>query len=375
MALIQIGSRTLGGVAPTYVIAEVGINHDGSLPRALEMIDVAAQCGADCVKFQMFRASAMYQRKAGTYRTASGEMVDIYNVVEQMEMPVAWVPELIQRCAARGVDFLTTVCDTGLVSVLDPFQLSAYKVASYEISHLPLFHELGRRGKPIFFSCGGSLLGDIEEALEAIQQGGGAPSVLMHCVAKYPTPLENCNLDVINTLKLAFPGCVIGYSDHSEDPVAAPAQAVALGAKVIEKHFTLDKSLPGPDHSFAVDPTGLRNMVAAIREVDAKLRRGEVPPPDPLLLGGSARTVQELEVSLRKFAFRTLFATQDIKVGEPLTPGNVGILRAGGGLPGLHPRYFDLITTGNHSVNRHIAVNSPITWEAILFPSVASNAN
>lgn len=366
MALIQIGSRTVGGTAPTYVIAEVGINHDGSLPRALEMIDVAASCGADCVKFQMFRASAMYQRQAGTYRTASGEMVDIYDVVEQMEMPVTWVPELIQRCAARGVDFLTTVCDTGLVSVLDPFHLPAYKVASYEISHLPLFRDLGRRGKPIFFSCGGSILGDIEEALGAIRQGGEAPSVLMHCVAKYPTPLVNCNLSVITTLKLAFPGCVIGYSDHSEDPVAAPAQAVALGAKVIEKHFTLDKTLPGPDHSFAVDPEGLRAMVEAIRGVDARLRRGEVIPPDPVLLGESARTVQELEASLRKFAFRTLFATQDIAAGEPLSPDNVGILRAGGKEQGIHPRYFDMLMSSRACATGSISKYSPITWETLL---------
>jgi len=366
MAQVKIGRKHLGGQNPVYIVAEVGINHDGKLDQALEMIRVAADAGADCVKFQLFRAAGMYQRKAGAYRTASGGSVDIYDLMEALEMPIDWVPRLMEACDQEGVQFLTTVCDEIVLAGLDAYAMPAFKVASYEISHLPLFRELGKRGKIVIFSSGAANLGDIEEALAAIRSGGEATAILLHCVASYPTPPEHCNLNVIRTLNLAFPDCIVGYSDHSEDPVRAPRQAVALGAMLIEKHFTLDKTLPGPDHSFAVDPDGLRNMVQAIRQTESAMRAGHPIPQDVALLGSSAKTTQELEASLRRFAYRTLFSTDAIAAGEIITADKVGVLRAGEGAPGLHPRHFDLITSGTVRASRAISAHSPITWDSLL---------
>jgi N-acetylneuraminate synthase len=366
MARVSIGDRTLGGANPAFIVAEVGINHDGKLDRALEMIRVAAGAGADCVKFQLFRAAGTYQPRAGTYHPASGGAVAIYDLMEAMEMPVDWIPRLMEACRGEGVQFLTSVCDETVLAALDPWPMPAFKVASYEISHLPLFRALGRRGRPVILSTGAAQLGDIEEALAALGSGGKAPALLLHCVASYPTPPEHCNLEVIRTLGQAFPDCVVGYSDHSADPVRAPMQAVALGAKLIEKHFTLDRSRPGPDHGFAVDPAGLGAMVRAIRATEADLRAGHPAPPDPPLLGSGARITQDLEAALRRFAYRTLFAAADIPAGSVIGADQVAVLRCGEGMPGLHPRHYDLVTSGRVKATRTVPAHAPITWDCLL---------
>jgi sialic acid synthase SpsE len=366
MAWVTLGGRTLGGAEPAYIVAEVGINHDGRLDQALEMIRVAAGAGADCVKFQLFRAAGTYQPGAGTYHPASGGAVAIYDLMEAMEMPIDWIPRLMAACRAEGVQFLTSVCDETVLAALDPWPMPAFKVASCEISHLPLFRALGRRGRPVIFSTGAAKLGDIEEALAALGPDGSVPPVLLHCVASYPTPPEHCNLAVIRTLGQAFPDCVVGYSDHSADPVRAPRQAVALGAKLIEKHFTLDRSRPGPDHGFAADPAGLRAMVQAIRATEADLAAGLPVPVDLPLLGSGARTTQDLEAALRRFGYRTLFAAADIPVGSLLRADQVAVLRCGEGLPGLHPRHYDLVTSGRVRTTRNLPAHAPITWDCLL---------
>lgn len=369
MAQMMVGARALGGRNPVYIVAEVGINHDGRLDRALEMIRVAAGAGADCVKFQLFRAAGMYQPGAGLYRPASGGAVPIYDLMRALEVPLDWIPRLMEACRGEGVDFLTTVCDEAVLAALDPWPVQAFKVASCEISHLPLLRELGRRGRPVILSSGAAHLGDIEEALAALGSGGGTAAAVLHCVASYPTPPDQCNLKVLQTLALAFPDCLVGYSDHSEDPARAPRQAVALGAKLIEKHFTLDTSLPGPDHGFAVDPGGLRAMVRAVRATEAAMLAGETVPVDLPLLGTSAKGTLELESGLRRFAYRTLYATADIQAGEVLTAGKVAVLRCGEGEPGLHPRHYDLVACGAVRASRPIPADSPITWDCLLTPA------
>lgn len=350
---------------PVYLVAEAGINHDGRLDQALAMIAAAARAGVDAVKFQLFRAAGMYRPGAGTYRTAGGGTVDIYELMARLELPMAWIPRLMAACRDEGVDFFTTVCDEQVLAALDPYPVPCYKVASYEISHLPLFEALGRRGKPVVFSTGGATLGDVEEALEALSRGGTAPATLLHCVASYPTPPEQADLRVLETLRLAFPHCTVGYSDHTEDPVACPSAATLLGARLIEKHFTLDRNLPGADHSFAVDPPGLAALVRAVRETEAAMAAGRAPAPDPRLLGSSARRTSGLEAPLRAFAYRTLHTLAPIAAGAPFTRDNLGALRAGHGEPGIHPRHHRTLVDRGVKAPRALQAGEPVTWDLL----------
>lgn len=246
MAHFYIGDRKVGDGAPVFIIAEAGINHDGKLDQALALIDVAKEAGADAVKFQMFQADRMYQKEPGLYETAKGEEVSIFSLVEQMELPPEWLPALLTRCEEKGLMFLSTVCDEESADLLNQTDPPAFKLASYEINHLPLLRHTASFQKPIIFSTAGATIADVHEAYEAITSEQNHQVAIMHCVAKYPAPRAYTNLRVLQTLASAFPEAVIGFSDHSEHPTEAPVAAVKLGAAMIEKHFTVDKTLLRP---------------------------------------------------------------------------------------------------------------------------------
>jgi sialic acid synthase SpsE len=320
------------------IISEIGINHDGSLSQAKEMIRVSAECGVDYAKFQLLKTDEMYTTKAGKYKNDSGTF-DIQEVVKASELGQDWLPELISECDQHGIQFLTTVYDfIGLEEILK-YNPHALKVASYEIQFIPLFKRLGELEIPIIFSCAAANLGDIEAALDAY--GNPANTCLMHCNGKYPADPDMVNLNVMRTLQLAFPDCVPGFSDHTEDPVAAPVAATVLGARIIEKHFTLDKNMPGPDHSFAVNPEGLASLVKEVRIAEKRLKNDETIEVDEVILGSTAKKVHEKEGYLRKFAFRRIHAKTDIKGGETFTPENLGIFRSGQQEEGMHPREWE----------------------------------
>jgi N-acetylneuraminate synthase len=340
---LSVAGRRIGDGEPVYVIAEAGSNHNGSLEHALALIDVAAEAGADAVKFQGFRASTLYPRTAGM-SAYLGDPRPIYDIIEAMELSPAWLPTLAAHCRARNVHFLCTPFDEDWVELLDP-HVPAFKLASYEMSHLPLARAVLVRGKPVFASTGAHTIGELRPLLEVAREVGNAGLVVLQCTAAYPTPPHAVNARAIATLRETT-GYLVGLSDHSRDPIIAPVVAVALGACVIEKHFTLSNRLPGPDHGFAVEPDELRRLVRAVREAEEVLGTGD-------------KKVLPVEDELRQFALRSVFAVRAIGAGEAFSADNVRVLRNGVHTPGLPPRAYPELL--GRRASRPIAADGPIT--------------
>ncbi|MBW2990340.1 N-acetylneuraminate synthase family protein [Candidatus Woesearchaeota archaeon] len=367
MNQFKIGNKLVGKGQPVFIIAEVGINHDGKFNQALKLIDAAVKAGADAVKFQLFKASKMYQKEPGEYITAKGKKESIYKLMEDVEVPYKWISKLVDYCKKKGIIFICTACDQESADVLAKSGTAALKMASFAITHLPLLRHCAQTGLPIIFSTGCALMREVEEAYHTIRdEGRNNNTIMLHCIGKYPAPLEVTNANVIRTLISAFPDAVIGFSDHSEDPVKAPVAAVSVGAKVVEKHFTLDKNLPGADHSFALSPKQLKEMVKAIRETEERMRKGGKIEINPVLMGSSEKKIYPVEKYVRKFAYRSVFAIKDIKKGEVLTKENIDILRPGEKGNGHHPKYYDLLIEKKARVTKDVKANEPITWDCLL---------
>lgn len=366
MNRIKVGGKFVGENEPVLIIAEAGINHDGDFNQALKLIDIASEAKADVVKFQLFRANKMYSKTAGEYITAKGSKESIISLLKNVELPHEWIPKLIEYCKLKNIGFLCTVCDEESGDVLDNFGVDAFKMASYAITHIPLLKYVARENKPIIFSSAGATLSEVDEAVRTIKSEGNDKIALMHCIAKYPAPLDACNMNILDTFKYAFPDLIIGYSDHTEHPTKAPVAAVLKGAKIIEKHFTLDKSLPGADHSFAVDGKGLKEMVQAIREAENKLTNNQELQIDPCILGTSEKKVLEIEQYTRKFAYRCVIATTDIEKGDYISKYNTAILRPGENERGIEPKYYEMILNNKVKVNKRILEGHPIKWQDIL---------
>ncbi len=369
----KIGKKTIGGSSPCFIVAEIGINYDGEREKALKMIDAAVDAGCDAVKFQVFRSERMYAKDAGSLIVATGDSVDIHDLIKQMELPYEWLSELKTYTEKAGLEFFSSVCDEVSADVLEEVGVETYKIASYEITHLPLIQHIAKKGKSIIMSCGGATIMEVEEAIQAAVGTGLTKIVLMHCIAQYNAPLETLNLEVIKTLKLQYPEIIIGYSDHSSDPVIAPVAAVALGAQMIEKHITLDRKSPGPDHSFALEPDELKEMVKEIRATEKKLAQGKKITLDARVLGSSKCQTLENEVYVRKFAYRLLYATQKIPAGTAFSVKNIAVLRSGESYKkyyetGLHPRYYHLLTDPKkkYKSTKSISVGEAITWDDVL---------
>ena len=289
---IQIGDRLIGDGEPCFIIAEAGSNHNGSLDLAKTLIDVAVAAGADAVKFQLHRAAKVYLKSAGQSDYLKLDR-SIYDIVADMEMPYEWLPELAAHCQSNQIIFLSSVFDEESCDRLDPY-VPAYKIASYEMTHLPLVRHVARKGKPVIISTGASDLNEVAEAVDAFLATGNTNLMLMQCTASYPAPLESLNVQAVTTMKKAF-AVPVGLSDHSRDPFVGPMAVVSLGGNLVEKHFTLSNRLPGPDHPFSLEPSELRLMVQKIREVQQALGSGE-------------KTALPVEVELRGFARRSVFA-------------------------------------------------------------------
>jgi N,N'-diacetyllegionaminate synthase len=342
---IKIESRLVGEGWPCFVIAEAGSNHNGNLEQAMRLIDVAVEAGADAVKFQLFRASKLYPKNAGQSDYLKLDE-SIYDIMSAMEMPYEWLPELAEHCRQSEIIFLASAFDQESVDQLDPY-VSAYKIASYEMTHLPLVRYIAGKGKPVIISTGTASQEEVAETVEVFFETGNRDLMLMQCTASYPAPVESLNLRAITTLRNAFQ-VPVGFSDHSLSPVVGPLAAVALGTDLVEKHFTLSTQLPGPDHAFSLEPDELTLMIRSIREVE-------------LSLGSGVKETQPVEEELRGFARRSVFAIKDISAGDSLTPNNIDVLRSGNLEPGLAPKYYDEIL-GNKA-NRDIQAGSAIQRE------------
>lgn len=339
----EIRGRTLSLEGPCFVIGEAGSNHNGSFEQALALIDVAAAAGCDAVKFQVFKAKRLYPKAAGR-SDYLGDERSIFDIIAAMELPEDWLPRLRARADEHGLAFIASPFHEEAVAVLDPY-VDAFKIASYELTHAPLLREVAKRDKPVIMSTGASNLDEVREAVATLEAAGCDRLALMQCTAAYPSPPEAVNVRALVTLRETF-GIPAGLSDHSEDPVVAPMAAAALGAALIEKHYTLSKHLPGPDHAFAIEPEGLRRLVAGVRAVER-------------VVGSGAKVVHGVEDELRAFARRAIITTRAVVAGEPFTRDNVDVLRRGKLEGGLEPSRIDEVLGAVAA--RDIAAETPLS--------------
>jgi len=322
MTEFSIGGRAIGRGQPAFVIAEVGINHNGELAKAIEMIQVAQRAGADAVKFQTFKADEFVGNDAPlfTYRSQGKDVTEsMLDMFRRYELPKGAWREIASECRRQSIVFMSTPQNRSDLDLLLELDIPAIKIGSDDFTNLPLIRSYASVGLPLILSCGMSDLAEVHQALDAAGAFEGHPVALLLCTSQYPTPPSDVNLQKLKTLQGAFPGIVTGFSDHTQGSLAS-SLAVALGAVVFEKHFTLDHDLPGPDHWFSEDPASLGSWITAIRTARVMLGEALVRP-----------TAHERE--MRLIARRSVIALTAISRGSTLTPTNVGLRRPGTGLP------------------------------------------
>lgn len=314
----------------TLIIAEAGVNHNGDIELAKRLIDVAAESGADIVKFQTFNADRQVTRaakKADYQNRTTDSKESQYEMLRRLELSTGMHKELIAHCAARNIGFFSTGFDIESIELLVGLGQDHFKIPSGEITNLPYLRHVGRLGKAIILSTGMATMGEIEAAIDVIEQAGTPRTsmTVLHCTTEYPTPMDEVNLRAMQSIHAAF-GVATGYSDHTSGIEVAIA-AVALGASVIEKHFTLDRNLPGPDHKASLEPEEFKAMVAAIRNIE-------------IALGDGIKRLTPSEVRNKPIARKSLVASQPIKSGEVFSAQNLAIKRPG---TGISPMRWDEI--------------------------------
>jgi N-acetylneuraminate synthase len=329
-----------------YVIAEAGVNHNGDYDLACKLVDVAADAGADAVKFQTFSARKLATPsapKAAYQKQTTGGEESQFEMLRKLELPIEWHAPLQERARAKGIEFLSTAFDPDSLAFLETLQLPLFKVPSGEITNAPLLWQFARTGRPLVVSTGMATLSEVEQALAVIahalsndREPASMDDVwmawtraecrrrleghvtLLHCTSQYPTPVAEVNLRAMDTLAAAF-GLDVGYSDHTEGTLI-PVAAVARGARVIEKHFTLDRDLPGPDHRASLQPDELTRMVAEVRAIEAALGDGRKVP-------------QSSELDTRRAARQQVIAREAVAQGETVRRDQLSTARCGGGVP------------------------------------------
>ena len=312
----------------TLIIAEAGVNHNGDLQLAKKLVDVAIDAGVDVVKFQTFQArqlvtkhaeQAAYQQKA--LRTSESQLA----MLQRLELQPAQHAELIDYCNSGGIEFLSTAFDLPSIELLVSLRLKRWKVPSGEITNLPYLRQIGSQGQPVILSTGMANLGEIEAALSVLVQAGTPRTqiTVLHCTTEYPAPSHEVNLRAMETIARSF-GVAVGYSDHT-DGIAVPIAAVAMGATVIEKHLTLDRNLPGPDHKASLEPDGFAEMVRGIRTIEQALGDGIKQPVSS----------EQANLSVVR---KSLVAAQPIRAGELFTEANLTVKRPG---TGISPMQWD----------------------------------
>ncbi|MBF0351786.1 MAG: N-acetylneuraminate synthase [SAR324 cluster bacterium] len=306
-----------------YLIAEAGVNHNGSLALAKKMIEVAVDAGADVVKFQTFQAKniaskqapkAKYQTQTTSEKESQLEMLQRLELNEEMHLL------LMEHCKKCSIEFLSTPFDLDSIELLDRLGIELFKIPSGEITNLPYLRQIAKKKKPVIISTGMALLGEIEQTLQVFLEAGLSYDqiTLLHCNTEYPTPLQDVNLRAMQTIASAFPGVRIGYSDHTHG-IEIPIAAVAMGAQVIEKHFTLDRNMEGPDHKASLEPHELKAMVKAIRNVEQAFGTG-IKHPSPS------------ELKNKIIARKSIMAKRVIQAGELFSEDNLTVKRPGNGI-------------------------------------------
>jgi len=304
------------------IIAEAGVNHNGDLALAKQLIDVAVDSGADLVKFQTFSADrlATRQAKKADYQiVTTGNAETQHQMLSRLELSVSMHHELIAYCAMRNIGFFSTGFDIESVNFLMSLGINHFKIPSGEITNLPYLRHIGQFSKSVILSTGMATMGDIEAAIDELEQAGTPRPLItvLHCTTEYPTPMAEVNLCAMQSIQAAF-GVAVGYSDHTAG-IEVSIAAVALGATVIEKHFTLDRNLPGPDHKASLEPDELKAMVSAIRNIE-------------IALGDGIKRLTPSEARIKPVARKSMVASKAIKAGERLSTENITTKRPGTGI-------------------------------------------
>ncbi len=345
---IEIAGRRIGPRHPCFVIAEAGVNHNGQLPLALRLVEAAFAAKADAVKFQTFKADALVTRtapKADYQRESTGADESQWEMIRRLQLSSENFEEIKRRCDQLGILFLSTPFDQDSADFLDRLGVAAFKISSGDLTNYPLLESIASMGKPLIVSTGMSFLGEVEQALRVIHRAGNRQAILLHCVSNYPADPADTNLRSMQTMSAAF-GVPVGYSDHTLG-LGVSFAAVALGACVLEKHFTLNRALPGPDHEASLEPEELTALVQGVRSVEAALGHGRKEP--------AAR-----EANTAAVARRSLVAACDIVSGTVLTKEHIAVKRPGTGLP---PSMFDYLT--GKKAKTFIPASTMLTWEML----------
>ncbi len=310
------------------IIAEAGVNHNGNIDVAKRLVDVAYESGADVVKFQTFQADNLvsrYAQKAEYQRRLTDEKETQREMLKKLELTYDMHVELSRYCKEVGIHFLSTPFDLDSIDLLENIGMSQYKIPSGEITNLPYLRKIGSLKKPVILSSGMSTMGEVKEAVKILKENGASDVSVLHCNTQYPTPMQDVNLNVMNTIRKEIGVCV-GYSDHTEG-IEVPIAAVAMGAEIIEKHFTLDKTMEGPDHKASLEPQELKAMIKAIRNIE-------------LAMGDAAKRPTRSESDNISVVRKSIVAKRKIEAGEIFSDENITAKRPG---TGISPMLWDSV--------------------------------
>ena len=321
---MRIGNKNLGGDKPVFIIAELSANHNGSIDTALETIKAAKRAGADCIKLQTYTPDTITidsRKDDFLIKGTIWEGKNLYELYKEAYTPWEWHKDLFDAAAEEGLICFSSPFDKTAVDFLEELNTPAYKIASFEITDIPLIEYTASKGKPVIISTGIATKGDIELALDACHRMGNKDIALLKCTSSYPAPIEEANMIMVKDLAERY-NVISGLSDHTMGSTV-PIVATAMGAKIIEKHFILDKSIGGPDASFSMDEKEFSEMVKAVREAEKAIGKVDY-------------TLTEKQKNGRIFS-RSLYLSEDVQAGEEVTPKNLRSVRPG---YGAHPKYF-----------------------------------
>ncbi len=329
-----------------YIIAEAGVNHNGDVDIALEMIDKAKECGADCVKFQTYKTDKLVTKKApkADYQVHNTHNDDSqYSMLKKLELTFDDFRVLKDHCDKVGIDFMSTPFDIDSVDLLDNLGLDEYKMSSGDITNKHLLEYVADKQKPMIISTGMSTMDEVREAVSWIEKRGNNRITLLHCTSNYPAPYDEVNMNAMLTLADAFP-YKIGYSDHTNG-IIIPIMAAAMGATVLEKHFTLDKNMEGPDHKASIDVAEFKEMVHSVRIIESAL-------------GDGIKIPAKSELSTRNVARKSIIARYDLQKGDVIESGDLDIKRPGDGIP---PKYIEEIV--GRKLKRNVMAEQTLKFE------------
>lgn len=352
MNTFKIGSHKVGNQHKPFIIAEMSGNHNQSLDRALKLVKAAADAGADALKLQTYTADTItINHRGGLFEIDNPDSLwkgkNLYELYQEAYTPWEWHQEIFDYAKSLGMLAFSSPFDETAVDFLEDLNVPAYKIASFESNHFPLLKKVAQTGKPILISSGTSKINELYESIQYLKANGAKDIIIFKCTSTYPATPENTNLRTIPVFQSIFPDCIIGLSDHTLG-IGASVAAVALGARVIEKHFTLNRTEGGVDSDFSLEPQELKALVTETERAF-------------LALGNVQLDTQKSEEKSLQFK-RSIYVVEDIEAGTPFTPDNIRVIRPGDGMEPKH--YPDIL---GKAANKNLAKGSPLNWSTIEF--------